>query len=173
MNVRRLCLVAQNELRQNFRRPMIWVLIGLLGFFAWTMATGSSTIQASGDSSVGGKEQWLTGEFTVAQILTALMMMLYSFFVTIGAGMTIIRDDEVKINDILQGTPLTPGEYVWGKFPHNSPLLGSISSDRSPRWFRESSMRANMSLASSIRPKPTRTSMYQKVQMVNAFCGSP
>ncbi|MCZ6835337.1 MAG: M1 family aminopeptidase, partial [Planctomycetota bacterium] len=116
MNIRRLGLVARNEIMQNFRRPMIWVLIGLLAFLQWSLASGSASIQVSGDASVGGKEQWLTGMFTVAQMLTALLLMLYAFFVTIGAGMTIIRDDEVKINDLLQGTPLTPGEYIWGKY---------------------------------------------------------
>ncbi len=113
---RRLLLVAGQELFHNLRRPLFWFWAFLLAFAAWSLAQGNVRIQTSGDASVGGEEQWLTSEFAFAHIFTALLLMIYSFFVCIAAGMTIIRDDELKVGELLHGTPLGAGEYAWGKF---------------------------------------------------------
>ncbi len=49
-------------------------------------------------------------------MLVALVTLLYSFFLSIAAGMAVIRDDDFRMGEMLHATPLRPGEYVWGKF---------------------------------------------------------
>src|SRR5262249_40589346 len=55
-------------------------------------------------------------EFAVTQILVVLFAALYVFFVSVMAGTVILKDDELKVGEVLHSTRLTPAEYVWGKF---------------------------------------------------------
>ena len=77
---------------KHSRLATLLLTIGCSGT-AWAHDDAASrvTIQVSGDSSVGGTTQWLTGEFSVAQGLTALQLMLYTFFVSIAALSSILR----------------------------------------------------------------------------------
>jgi hypothetical protein len=108
-------LVFAQELGHLSKRPLLWFLVALLALMTWGLSTGDVQI-ASGDSSVGGTKAWLTSEFSFAFILAAEMILLYSFFASIGAGLAVLRDDELRMGELLHSTPLRPGEYVWGKF---------------------------------------------------------
>ncbi|MCY1032896.1 M1 family aminopeptidase [Corallococcus sp. BB11-1] len=115
MNPSRLARVARTEWRHQVRRPLFWVLLVLLVLVTWGVSSGSVTI-SSGSSEVGGKKAWLTSEFAVAQTVLLLTFLLFTFFVSVGAGMSVISDDEARVQPLLHTTPLTPAEYVWGKF---------------------------------------------------------
>lgn len=112
---RRFRAVFAQELSHTLRRPLLWFLVAILFLLSWGMSTGSAQL-SSGDASVGGTKAWITSEFSFAFILLALVTILYTFFVSIAAGLAVIRDDEARVGEVLHGTPLKPGEYVWGKF---------------------------------------------------------
>ena len=114
MSLRRLWTVCRLDLSHNLRRPLYWIWIIVLGFFAWIASEGAMRIQ-TGDASVGGTKAWVTSEFAVAQNLAIFVPLLYCFFIAVAAGMPIIRDRELKIGAVLHATPLRPSEYVWGK----------------------------------------------------------
>ena len=117
MSFRRLALVARHELAFNARRPMFYICLAVIGFIVWGLSTGNvQIIIASGDASVGGKKAWLTSEFAAAQILIVSIAILVSFFIAAAAGMTVIRDDELRVRELLHATPLTPAEYIGGKY---------------------------------------------------------
>jgi hypothetical protein len=97
------------------RRPLFWVLLLLLGFLVFQLSVGNARI-GSGDVRVGGARAWLTSEFANAQLLIMLVSIMYSFFIAIAAGMTLIRDRDQDVGALLHSTRLTPGEYVWGKY---------------------------------------------------------
>lgn len=107
--------VFVQELAHTLRRPLFWFLVFLVLLMSWGMSTGDVQI-ASGDSTVGGTKAWLTSEFSFAFVLLALVTLLYSFFLSIAAGMAVIRDDDFRMGEMLHSTPLRPGEYVWAKF---------------------------------------------------------
>jgi ABC-type transport system involved in multi-copper enzyme maturation permease subunit len=115
MSLGRFLEVFRVEMAFNVKRPLFWVLVVILGFFAWMMPGGNATI-SSGNSAVGGTKAWITSEFANAQLLAMLVSILYAFFVSVGAGMSVIRDEELKVGEVLHATPLTPREYMWGKF---------------------------------------------------------
>lgn len=115
MSLSRFSTVAGLELRSNLKRPMFWVLLGLMILMSWGLSTGNVTIN-SGDSSVGGSRAWLNTPFAVAQIFTVVAFLFYTFFVSVAAGMGIIQDEEHEVLEVLHSTALRPGEYVWGKF---------------------------------------------------------
>ena len=115
MSFQRFRAVLGTDLRFQFTRPLVWVLIVLLGFMSFGLSAGNVQI-ASGDSTVGGQKAWLTSEFAVAQIFPLITFLLYSFFVAIGSGMAVPRDDELNVGPVLHATKLRPSEYVAGKF---------------------------------------------------------
>jgi ABC-type Na+ efflux pump permease subunit len=122
MNAARTFEVFRQELSHNLRRPMFWVLLLLIGFMAWAMSQGHAEM-SSGDARVGGHKAWLTSEFAVTQLLILMVSVVYVFFVSVAAGMSIIRDDEQNVGELLHATPLRPSEYVWGKY---AAVLGSF-----------------------------------------------
>jgi hypothetical protein len=79
------------------------------------MPSGEATI-SSGNAAVGGTKAWITSEFAVTQLLILLVNILYAFFNSVAAGMAVIRDQDLKIGELLHSSPLKPSEYVWGKF---------------------------------------------------------
>lgn len=107
--------VFAHELAYTLRRPLFWFLVFILLLMSWGMSTGNVQI-ASGDSTVGGTKAWLTSEFSWAFVLLALVTLVYAFFLSIAAGLAVIRDDELRMGEVLHSTSLKPGEYVWAKF---------------------------------------------------------
>jgi ABC-2 type transport system permease protein len=120
MSSGRMLAVARLELASLRRRPNLWILIVLLAFTAYGLSSGNMTI-GSGDASVGGAKAWITSEFATAFMLSMVIFLFYSFFLAIAAGLAVTRDDEAKVGPLLHATPLTAGEYVWGK------LLGVLA----------------------------------------------
>ena len=115
MSWKRLRLVCRLDMLLNARRPLFWILVFGLLLLTYGLTNGKVRIN-SGDSTVGGTKAWLTSEFAVAQVLTMMVFIFYSFFIAVAAGMTIIRDDELKVGELLHATSLRPKEYVWGKY---------------------------------------------------------
>lgn len=111
----RLAEVFREDFTHNLRRPLFWVLILLIAFFSWELSGGNASI-GSGDARVGGTKAWITSEFALSQLMILMVSIIYSFFVSVGAGMSLIRDDDQKVGELLHSTRLTPGEYVWGKY---------------------------------------------------------
>jgi ABC-2 type transport system permease protein len=93
---------------------MLWMLVALVVILSWMLSSGDATI-ASGDTSVGGDRAWITSQFAVSYVLSVVVFAFYTFFVAVLAGMAVIRDDELKVGELLHATPLTAGEYVWAK----------------------------------------------------------
>ena len=117
MSLRRVMIVARNELSFNARRPMFYICLAVIALIVWGLSTGNvQIIIASGDASVGGKKAWITSEFAAAQIYAVSIATFMSFFVAAAAGMSVIRDGELRVGEILHATPLTPSEYITGKY---------------------------------------------------------
>jgi hypothetical protein len=115
MNVRRLSLIFRRDFAQGTRRSMFFIWLALVVFLAWSLSTGKVRIQ-SGDSSVGGTKSFITSEFAVARTLLIFVPLVYGFFASVVAGMTVIHDEEYQVGEVLHATPLRPGEYIGGKF---------------------------------------------------------
>ena len=115
MNLRRFGATFSVEFWHSFRRPLFIILGLLLLFMAFGLSSGKMQI-ASGDSSVGGTKAWITSEFAQTQTMTYITLLIYAFFIAIAAGLILLRDRETKVDVLLHSTPLTAGEYVWGRF---------------------------------------------------------
>jgi ABC-2 type transport system permease protein len=112
----RLLAVMRLEAAFTLRRPLFWTWIVLIALISWGCSTGDLLMIHSGDSAVGGKKAWVTSEIAVASGMTLLALLFHTFFITVIVGLTIIRDEENRVGEILHATPLSVGEYIWGKF---------------------------------------------------------
>lgn len=115
MSLRRLFAVFGVEFAHSFRRPLFYIVALLLALTAFGLSSGQMQI-SSGDSSVGGTKAWITSEFAQTQTLTYLTLLIFAGFVAAAAGLTLLHDRETKVDVVLHSTPLTAGEYVWGRF---------------------------------------------------------
>ena len=112
----RLLAVIRMEMAFTLRRPLFWTWVTLIALMSWASSTGDLSLLPSGDSAVGGKKAWVTSEFAVAAALAMVALLFHTFFITVIVGLSIIRDEENRVGDILHATPLSAGEYIWGKF---------------------------------------------------------
>lgn len=115
MNFRRFGATFGVEFAHSFRRPLYIVLGLIIVLTAYGLSSGSMQI-SSGDSEVGGTKAWITSEFAQTQTMTYLTLLFYAFFLAKAAGLTLLQDRETKVDSILHATPLTPAEYVWGRY---------------------------------------------------------
>ena len=115
MSARRLWLVTQLDLAESLRGPL-FTLFGL--FMVWNgyLVSRGSWFLRSNSTSMGSFLAFVNSEFQIAYVCSLLGFSLLCFFVAISSGMPLIRDEERKVGEILHSTPLSAGEYVWGKF---------------------------------------------------------
>ena len=71
----------------------------ILGFLTYGISTGHATV-SSGDARVGGHKAFVNSEFALTQLLIFLTSLIYVFFVSVAAGMSMIRDDEAKVGEL-------------------------------------------------------------------------
>ncbi len=115
MSVRRIAATFGVAFGHSFRRPLFIFLAAILLLSAFGLSSGKMQI-SSGDSEVGGTKAWITSEFAQTQMMTFITLLYYAFFIAIASGLSLLRDRETKVDVLLHSTPLTPGEYVWGRF---------------------------------------------------------
>ena len=115
MSARRSWMIASVDLAEAVRRPLFWLWAVVMALNAWLMSRGI-WFYRSVDTSLGSPRAWANSEFQIGFVLPLLSFLLIAFFVAVAAGMPLIRDRERRVDAILAATPLTSGEYVWGKF---------------------------------------------------------
>lgn len=122
MNIQRTWTIAQHEFYTQLTKPVFWALVGLL--IAITMSLNPSVMIPSGDAAVGGVRPFVNSQHALAQFFALSSFFVYPFFAAIIAGLTVIRDDEANLSDLIHSTPLTPAEYIIGKFSGVLLILG-------------------------------------------------
>lgn len=114
VSLRRLWLVAGLDLGESLRRPLFWIWALLMAWNGLMMSRGDWLFRSI-DTSLGGTKAWVDSEFQTAYVFALIGYFIIAFFVAVAAGMPLIRDAEQKVGELLRSTPLTQGEYVWGK----------------------------------------------------------
>ena len=123
-SLRRLALVAGLDLKESFRSPLFLIWAGFMTLNGYWMSR-SEWIFRSIDTSLGGAKAWVDSEFQITYVFGLIGFFLISFFVAVGTGIPLVRDEEVGVGPLLHSTPLRPGEYIWGKFL--AALLSSLA----------------------------------------------
>lgn len=114
MNAGRFAAIAGHELRTQLSGPLFWVLVLLVLLVTSTL--NPVAMIPSGDSAVGGVRAFVNSPHALAQTFAIGSFFAYTFFAALMAGLSIVRDDESDVADLIHSTPLTPAEYVLGKF---------------------------------------------------------
>ena len=114
MSFARMRVILFDSLTRTLKQPMLWTLFAVATFLAWGLSTGEVRL-GTGSATVGGRHAWITSEFSNAFVFCIVASNLYAFFISIAAGLSVIRDQESKIEELLHTTRLRTSEYVWGK----------------------------------------------------------
>ena len=122
MNTRRFATIAGHELRTQMTGPLFWVLLLFVLFVTSTL--NPVAMIPSDDDAVGGVRAFINSPYALAQTFAIGSFLAYTFFAAFMAGLSVIRDDESAIADLLHSTPLTPAEYILGKFSGVIAALG-------------------------------------------------
>ena len=115
MSWRRIAAVVLFDLKENSKRPLLWIWIFLALLMSMVMSAGVLRIH-SGQDMAGGVQAHVTSQFANAYEMSLFMAILFPLFVAVVAGMGVLRDGELRLEPLLHSTPLRPTEYVWGKF---------------------------------------------------------
>ncbi|HSF39832.1 MAG TPA: ABC transporter permease subunit [Thermoanaerobaculia bacterium] len=114
VNAGRWATIAGHELRTQLAGPLFWVLVLLVLLVTSTL--NPVAMIPSGDTAVGGVRAFVNSPHALAQTFAIGSFFAYTFFAALMAGLSIVRDDESGIAPLIHSTPLTPAEYVLGKF---------------------------------------------------------
>ena len=121
MAPRRVLTIARQELRTHARSPLAW---GLLAFTVFaTLFVNPAAMIPSGDAAIGGVQPFSNSRHAMAQSFALTGLIFYTFLTSVLAGLSLLRDDEARVGDLLHSTPLTAAEYVVGKF---SGVIGAL-----------------------------------------------
>lgn len=115
MSWRRFAAVVLFDIKENSKRPLLWIWVFLALLMSAVMSAGALRIH-SGQDMAGGIQAHLTSQFANAYEMSLFVAILFPLFVAVVAGMGVIRDGELQLEPLLHSTPLRPSEYVWGKF---------------------------------------------------------
>lgn len=126
MSASRVAAIAAREWRTQVSSPLFWGLLLLVAFAA--LAVNPAAMIPSGDAAVAGIRPFSNSRYALSQAFALTGLLFYTFPVSLLAGAAIINDDDARIGDLLHSTPLTPAEYVLGKFAGVLAACGAVVS---------------------------------------------
>jgi ABC-2 type transport system permease protein len=120
----RLFAVARLELRLQRTSPVAWALLAAVAFA--TVSVNPAAMIPSGDAAIGGVRPFANSPHAIAQVFALTGLIFYPLFVSMMAGLSVVRDDEAGIGELVHSTPLSPAEYISGKFAGVAVVLGAV-----------------------------------------------
>src|SRR3954467_7313828 len=85
-SLRRLGLVAGQDLAESLRRPLFLIWALLMAWNGWLQSRGAWLFHSI-DTSLGGSKAWVDSEFQTTYIYALVGFFLVSFFVAVAAGL--------------------------------------------------------------------------------------
>jgi len=120
----RVLAIARQELRTHARSPLAW---GLLAFALFaTLFVNPAAMIPTGDAAIGGVQPFSNSRHAMAQSFALTGLIFYTFLTSLMAGLSVLRDDEARVGDLLHASPLTAAEYILGKFLGVAGALSAI-----------------------------------------------
>lgn len=114
MRNQRLTALILQEFRTIIRLPVFWILVVVLGLLTFSLTPAvfvPSSRPGATDVSV-----FINSRYALIQFFAFSSLLGYPFFVSILAGMSVVRDEELNVGPIIHSTRLSAGEYILGKY---------------------------------------------------------
>lgn len=112
--IQRITTICLQESRTQLRNPLCWIMV-LSALLATASITPAVMIPAD-NNGVNDLTPFINTPYALAPFFSFNGFFVYTFFASLVAGLTIIRDHETGITPLLQSTALTRREYILGKF---------------------------------------------------------
>ena len=124
MSWHRVLTIARHELTTQAKGPLFWALMALIAFL--TTSLNPTALIPSARMSAEGAGPFINSPWALGSLFGLSGLFAYGLFAGIMVGMSVIRDDEAEISDILHATPLTASEYIVGKLGGVVTALGLV-----------------------------------------------
>ncbi|MDZ4754866.1 MAG: M1 family aminopeptidase [Phycisphaerae bacterium] len=115
MSIYRIASLAWSDIRFAWRRPIYIALFLILSLMTLGLVLGGVQITA-GSTDTGGAKAWINSEFNLAFVDIILLALILPFFAAVGSGMSVLTDEDRKLDRMLHATPLTFMEYATARF---------------------------------------------------------
>lgn len=115
MNSTRFKTIARHEFSTLIKSPLFWIQVVLVALISLSL-NPTAMIPSGAASASNDAGLFVNSRYAIAQFFSLSGFFIYTFFLSILAGLSVIRDDEANISSLLNSTPLTSAEYVGGKF---------------------------------------------------------
>jgi ABC-type transport system involved in multi-copper enzyme maturation permease subunit len=115
MSISRIWCLAWSDIRLAWRKPLFIVMFVLLSLMALGLVLGGVQIRA-GSADTSGPKLWINSEFNLAFADIILFALFLPFFTSVACGMTLLNDEDRKLDRVLHSTPLSFLEYVIARF---------------------------------------------------------
>ncbi|MBK6308029.1 MAG: hypothetical protein IPF47_20795 [Gemmatimonadetes bacterium] len=109
----RMQAIASLELRTQLRGAPFWTL--LLIVVAATSTLNPVAMIRGGGETVDGVRAFANSVHALAPTFAMSAFFVYPFFVALMAGLTVLRDDEVGMTDLIGSSPVSTREYLVAK----------------------------------------------------------
>jgi len=109
----RTLAVARLEWRLQMTSAPIWILLIVL--LATTSSINPLAMIPGGAETIGGTRAVANSVYALTPAFAIGAFFAYPFFAALIAGLGIIRDDDVRIAELVRSTPLSVREDTWGR----------------------------------------------------------
>jgi ABC-type transport system involved in multi-copper enzyme maturation permease subunit len=133
MPSRLLFFMVRREILFALRRPLFWIFLLVMVLFTVGYFLGG--VRVAVDSGGLGEEEkvHINGPYLLAIFHMAIPFVVATLFAAIAMATTIVRDEELGVEEVLRGTHLSARQYVLGKLVGTGAwVIGSCSSDSWP-----------------------------------------
>jgi ABC-2 type transport system permease protein len=119
---RRLRAIGGYEFRmQVTSAPFLALLLMLVG----AVSTLNPMAMIPGGAAAAGAERaFANSVYALSPTFAMSAFFVYPFFTALMAGLSVMRDDEAQISELVHSTPLSRGEYLWAKCGGIAAALG-------------------------------------------------
>jgi ABC-2 type transport system permease protein len=114
-SVHRILTLLLSDVRMAWKRPLTIVLFAIMSFSSFGLVAGGLTV-STGSADTAGMKAWINSEFNIAFVDVLMLSLIAPFFAAVACGTAATNDEERKFDRILHATPLSPLEYVIGRF---------------------------------------------------------
>ncbi len=113
--MRAVLAMARWEIRLAFKRPLFWVFLLLNSLFSIFYFFGNVVVATGSGGRAADEVVHLNGPYALTLFYMAVPFVMATLFAAIAMAGAVVRDEELKVEELLRSTHVSARGYVLGK----------------------------------------------------------